>query len=152
MDELGLQPAAAYQVYTTGFGAKLFQSLLDNTAFAKQRLPVLRANLKQVADAGIPVVMGSDTGFFGVMLGVATQLEMELMVEAGLSRADALRTATINAARMLGRDKEQGTIDAGKVADLLILDANPLEDIRAIRRIYRVVKGGVVHDPAKLPR
>ena len=151
-DELGLQPAAAYQVYTTGFGAKLFQSLLDNTAFAKQRLPVLRANLKQVADAGIPVVMGSDTGFFGVMLGVATQLEMELMVEAGLSRADALRTATINAARMLGRDKEQGTIDAGKVADLLILDANPLEDIRAIRRIYRVVKGGVVHDPAKLPR
>jgi imidazolonepropionase-like amidohydrolase len=77
---------------------------------------------------------------------------MELMVDAGLTSAEALRAATINAARMIGRDKEQGTIDAGKVADLLILDANPLDDIRAVRRIHRVVKGGVIYDPARLPK
>ena len=151
-DELGLQPSGAYQVYVSGFGVKLFQSLLDNTAFTKERMPVLRANLKRVFDAGVPIVMGSDTGFFGVLLGVATQLEMELMVDAGLTSAEALRAATINAARMIGRDQEQGTIDAGKVADLLILDANPLDDIRAVRRIHRVVKGGVVYDPVRLPR
>ena len=136
----------------TGQGAQVFRSLLNNTAFTKQRLPVLRSNLKKVADAGIPIVMGTDTGFFGVLLGVATPLEMELMVDAGLKPADVIRAATINAARMVGREKEQGTIEAGKVADLLILDANPLENIGAVRRIYRVVKGGVVYDPAKLPR
>jgi imidazolonepropionase-like amidohydrolase len=151
-DDLGLQPAAAYQAYIAGFGLKIFQTFLDNTALAKQRMPVLRANLKQVSAAGIPVVMGSDTGFFGVLLAVATQLEMELMVEAGLSPAEVLRSATVNAARMIGREKQQGTIEAGMAADLLILDANPLDDIRAIRRIHRVVKGGVVHDPARLPR
>jgi imidazolonepropionase-like amidohydrolase len=151
-DQLGLQPPGIYQAYTAPAGAQLFQSLLNNTAFAKEHLPLLRANLKRVFDAGIPVVMGSDTGFFGVLLGVSTQVEMELMVEAGLTPADALRAATINAARMIGRDNEQGTIEAGMVADLLILDANPLEDIRSIRRIHRVVKGGVVYDPARLAR
>ena len=53
---------------------------------------------------------------------------------------------------MIGREKEQGRSRPGKVADLLILDANPLENIGAVRRIYRVVKGGVVYDPARLPR
>src|SRR5678815_3755693 len=81
-----------------------FQTLLNNSASTKQHLPVLRANLKQVFDAGIPIVMGTDTGFFGVLLGVATPLEMELMVEAGLKPADVIRAATINAARMIGRE------------------------------------------------
>jgi imidazolonepropionase-like amidohydrolase len=151
-DQLGLQPPAVYSAYISGPGPQLFRSLLDNTAFTKEHLPVLRANLKQAFDAGIPVVMGSDTGFFGVLLGVSSQVEMELMVEAGLKPADALRAATINAARMLGREKEQGTVEAGKVADLLILDANPLDDIKAVRSINRVVKGGIVYDPARLPK
>jgi imidazolonepropionase-like amidohydrolase len=152
-DQLGLQPAGLYQTYTgTGQGTQLFRSLLNNTAFTKQRLPVLRSNLKKVADAGIPIVMGTDTGFFGVLMGVATPLEMELMVEAGLKPVDVIRAATINAARMIGREKDLGSVEAGKLADLLILDANPLDNIGAVRRIHRVVKGGVVYDPARLPK
>jgi len=151
-DQLGLQPPAIYSAYISGFGVQLFQTLLNNSVSTKQHLPVLRANLKQVFDAGIPIVMGTDTGFFGVLLGVATPLEMELTVEAGLKPADVIRAATINAARMIGRENEQGTIEAGKVADVLILDANPLDNIGAVRRIYRVVKGGVVYDPARLSR
>jgi len=77
---------------------------------------------------------------------------MELMVEAGLTPLQAIQAATINAARMIGRDKEQGSIEAGTLADFVVLDANPLADIRAVRQIHRVVKGGVVHDPAKMPR
>jgi imidazolonepropionase-like amidohydrolase len=151
-DQLGLLPPALYQPYTTPAGVGFFQALLDKTASVKQQLPVLRANLKRAFDAGIPIVMGSDTGFFGVLLGVASQIELELMVEAGLTPAQAILAATSNAARMIGREKELGTIEAGKQADLLILDANPLDDIRAIRRIHRVVKGGVGYDPARLPR
>ncbi len=96
--------------------------------------------------------MGTDTGFVGVMLGVSSQLELMLLVEAGLEPLDALRTATINAARMIGREEEWGSIGVGKLADLVILDANPLEDIRAIRSIYRVLKDGVVYDPDELLR
>ena len=151
-DQLGFQPPGVYQVFTSPQGAQIFQSLLSNTAFTKEHLPMLRANMVQAFNAGIPIVMGSDTGFFGVLLGVATQLEMELMVEGGLKPLDAIRSATINAARMIGRDKDLGSVEAGKLADLLILDANPLENIGALRRIYRVVKGGVVYDPARLPR
>ena len=151
-DQLGFQPPRIYQTFTSPQGVQLFQSFLSNTAFTKEHLPMLRTNMQQVFAAGIPIVMGSDTGFFGVLLGVASPMELELMVEGGLAPRDALAAATMNAARMIGRDKDLGSVDAGKLADLLILDANPLDDIRAIRRIHRVVKGGVVHDPARLPR
>ena len=151
-DQLGLQPPGIYQFLTSTQGVQIFQSLLTNTAFTKEHLPILRVNMQQAFAAGIPIVMGSDTGFFGVLLGVATPLEMELMVEAGLTPAQAIAAATINAARMIGREKDLGTIEAGKQADLLILDANPLDNVRALRQIHRVVKGGVVYDPAKLPR
>jgi len=103
--------------------------------------------VKRVFDAGVPVALGTDTGFFGVFLGVATQIELELLVEAGLTPAEALRTATINAARMIGKERDLGTIEAGKFADLLILDANPLDDVRNVARIHKVIKGGVLYEP-----
>lgn len=151
-DALQFQPAALYDLLTAPPNVRFFQLLFDNASSTRQRLPLLRANLKAVGGAGVPVVMGSDTGFVGVLLGAATQLEMELMVEAGLTPADVLRAATLNAARMIGKESELGSIEAGKQADLLILNANPLDDIRAMRRIHRVIKGGIVHDPAALAR
>jgi imidazolonepropionase-like amidohydrolase len=69
-----------------------------------------------------------------------------------LTPGEALQAATINAARMVGREGEFGTVERGKLADLLVLEADPLADIGNVRRIYRVVKGGVVHDPAELLR
>ena len=129
---------------------QLIQSILNDTAFTKSRMSIQRANLKRVFDAKVPVVMGTDSGFFGVVMGVSSQIELALMVEAGLTPADALQAATINAARMLGRDKDLGSIAPGKLADLLILDANPLDDITNVRRIHRVVRAGVVHDPAQV--
>jgi imidazolonepropionase-like amidohydrolase len=127
-----------------------FESMLDDTAFTRSRLPTQRANLKAVFDAGIPIVMGTDSGFPGVLMGVSSQIELALMVEAGLTPDAALRAATINAARMLGREKDLGSVEPGKLADLLVLDASPLEDVRNVRRIHRVIKGGAVHDPAQL--
>jgi imidazolonepropionase-like amidohydrolase len=127
-----------------------FEGFFDNVSFTRQRLPTQRANLKRVFDAGVPIVMGTDSGFFGILMGVSSQMELSLMVEAGLSPAAALASATINAARMVGRDKEAGTIEPGKAADLLILEADPMADVANVKRIHRVVKGGVVHDPAQL--
>jgi imidazolonepropionase-like amidohydrolase len=146
-DKAALQPPRLYEFFTSPAGVKQFGIFMNNTAFTKEHLPTMKANLKKVFDAGIPVVLGTDSGFVGVLLGVSTHIELELMVEAGLKPEDVLRTATINAARMIGREKDLGTIEAGKYADLVILDANPLQDVRNVTRIYRTLKGGVVYEP-----
>jgi imidazolonepropionase-like amidohydrolase len=146
-DKAALQPPRFYDAFTNPAGVAQFESFLTNTAYTKQRLPVQRANLKTVFDAGIPVVLGTDTGFFGVLVGAATQIELELLVEAGLKPEDALRAATINAARMIGKEQDLGTVEAGKAADLVILDADPRADIRSVARISRTFKGGVAYDP-----
>ena len=77
---------------------------LDNTAFAAQQLPVLRENLLRVANAGVPIVLGTDTGIPGVLPGVALQLELVMHVDAGLSSRQALDGATRNAAAMLDQE------------------------------------------------
>jgi imidazolonepropionase-like amidohydrolase len=146
-DHAGLQPPALYESFTADAGVRQFESMYDNAAFTKQRLAVSRTNLKKAFDSGIPIVLGTDTGFVGVLFGVSTQIELALLVEAGLPPQEALRAATINAARMIGQEKDLGTVEAGKLADFVILDANPLDDIRNVTRIYRTVKGGVFREP-----
>jgi imidazolonepropionase-like amidohydrolase len=146
-DRAALQPPRFYDAFTSPAGVMQFESMISNSVFTKERLPVQRANVKAVFDAGIPVVLGTDTGFFGILVGAATQIELELLVEAGLKPEDALRAATINAARMLGHEQSLGTVEAGKAADLVILDADPRVDIRNIARITRTFKGGVAYDP-----
>ena len=151
-DDRGVMPRETYESVGSPFSLIGWNLMWDNTGYAKQRMPVLRANLKAVHDAGIPVVAGTDTGVPGVLLGVSSQMELLLHVEAGLRPEDALRAATVGAARMLGLGRELGTVEPGKLADLLILDADPLADIRNVRRIHRVVKGGVARDPVELLR
>ena len=78
----------------------------------------------------------------GVLLGVSSQMELVLLVDAGLTTAEALAAATINPARAIGRGNEQGTVERGKLADLLVLDADPLADIHNIGKVHLVFKGG----------
>jgi imidazolonepropionase-like amidohydrolase len=76
------------------------------------------------------------------MPGFGLQDELALLVQAGLSPAEALRTATLNPARFLGREADMGTIARGKIADLVLLDGNPLADIHNTTRINAVVSNG----------
>jgi len=146
-DRAALQPPRLYESFTTPAGIERFESIFTNSDGARRGLPVQRSNLKRVFDADIPVVLGTDSGFFGILIGVSTQIELELLVEAGLSPADALRTATVNAARMIGREADFGTIEPGKLADLVILEADPATDIRDVTRVVRTLKGGVAYEP-----
>ena len=146
-DQRKVLPAAIYDAIGSPAAVAQFAAIFDKARFVKDHLPATRANVRKVADAGIPVVLGTDTGFLGVMLGVSTPLELRLLVDAGLKPAEALRAATIDASRMVGREKDMGLVEKGYLADLLILEANPLENIQDVRRIFRVVKGGVLIDP-----
>ena len=114
------------------------------------RAPVMRANLKAVHEAGVTIAAGTDAGNIGTLHGPSLHREFRLMADAGLSPEEILVSATRNAALVFASDPNFGTVEPGKLADLLVLDANPLEDVANLQRIHRVVKGGRLLDPAVL--
>ncbi len=95
--------------------------------------------------AGVPLVAGTDA-----MPGFTLHRELELYVQAGIDRADVLRLATIGSAQIAGVADRFGSIRVGKQADFTLLAANPLKDIRAVRRAVAVFKGDRWYDPARL--
>ena len=116
---------------------------------SKVRAPWMYAVTKRAAQLGVPIVAGTD-GLFGIASDSLPTLhrELELLVSgAGLSPAQALTAATLNGARAIGVADQTGTIVVGKAADLVLLDADPLADIRNTRRIAAVIKNGVVVRP-----
>lgn len=102
-------------------------------------------NARRVHEAGIPIVVGTDAGNPGTLHGPAIHREIELLRRAGLSPMEVLVAATRNGARAIGREEELGTVEIGKLADLLVLDRDPLADVANLRAIARVMKGGVLH-------
>jgi imidazolonepropionase-like amidohydrolase len=106
-------------------------------------------NLRRVHAAGIPVAMGTDAGNPLTLHGASVYNEMEAMAAAGLSPMDVLIASTRTAARAMGRD-DIGTVQAGKLADLVVLDADPLADVRNLRAVRLVARGGEVWTRAEL--
>ena len=121
-------------------------------AAAPEPSPVELQNLRTVWDAGIPVAMGTDAGNIGTLHGPSVFRELGLMVQAGLTPLQVLRAATVNGARAMGMERELGTLAPGKLADLLILDADPLADVQNLARIHRVIKDGQLFAPEELMR
>ena len=107
-------------------------------------------NLRRLHEAGITIAAGSDAGNIGTLHGPALHRELERMAEAGLAPLAILKAATQGGARAMGRGSDLGTLEPGKRADLLVLDADPQSDIRHVRRIHRVVRGGVILKPEQI--
>jgi hypothetical protein len=101
--------------------------------------------IKRAWDRGIPIVAGTDRS-----AGMSLVRELELYVQAGIPIRDVLSLATIGAARIMGQDRDAGSIAAGKRADLVLVDGDPTHDIAALRSTDVVVCRGVVYDPAEL--
>jgi imidazolonepropionase-like amidohydrolase len=102
---------------------------------------------KYLHDLGRPLLLGSDTPSgptFGSQPGYDTYREMRMMAQSGIPLPAIFRAATINNARQFGLDKDYGTVEAGKVANLLLLTANPLETMRAWTSIERIILRGTV--------
>jgi hypothetical protein len=103
-----------------------------------------------MAHAGAGILAGTDAGNPYVVAGFALHDELALLVDAGLTPAEALRAATLNPARFLHATDSLGTVAAGKLADLVLLDADPLADIHNTTRIRAVVANGRYFDRAAL--
>ncbi len=131
------------------------QALLKNTgqdtAGARKFKPLYESMVmivKKLHDAGVTIVAGTDQGF----PGFSVARELELYVQAGLTPADAIQTATITPAKVMNLDKSNGSIEEGKQADIIIVDGDPLKNIRDIRNVTTVIKQGHIYDPGKLHR
>ncbi len=115
-----------------------------------ERLRTAHHNLKRLQEAGVLIAAGTDAGNIGTLHGPAIFREFELMAEAGLTPHQILTSATLHGAMVMGRPDELGVIEAGRLADLVVLDANPLEDIRHFTSIRFVLKDGHLFRPEEL--
>jgi hypothetical protein len=120
---------------------------LDWVSFQKSWL----RDLPLAANTGVLLLAGTDAGSPLVFPGFSVADELEaLVVDGHLTPLQSLRTATLNVARWMKEERTSGSVAAGKRADLVLLDSNPLTDITALRRIRAVVREGRVHDRAAL--
>jgi imidazolonepropionase-like amidohydrolase len=141
----------------------------DVRALWQQQLPKLETSLQQeeqrqkdqrqrlmiiamMNKAGVPMMAGTDVGNPFLLPGFSLHDELVAFVRAGLTPGETLKTATYNPAKFLGMLDRLGTVEKGKFADLVLLDANPLEDICNTRKIRAVVLNGRYLDRAALDK
>ncbi len=138
---MGTLPPAVERSYKSG-GFAVPKDL--TRADYRKSFTMMLVLIKKMFDAGVPIVAGTDGG------GIELVRELELYVAAGLTPAQALSTATIQPARLVGADKANGSIAEGKAADLVLIEGDPSETIGALRQTRIVMMGGKMMDADKL--
>ncbi|MGE3599492.1 MAG: amidohydrolase family protein [Dehalococcoidia bacterium] len=116
----------------------------------RRSLEISMANLRAAVKANVKIAMGTDAGNSGVLHGATVVREMEMMNEAGMTPMQVIVAATRTAADVIGQGATLGTVEAGKRADLIVVDGNPLEDIALINNVERVILNGQMIDPSTL--
>ena len=114
----------------------------------KEQYELILKQIPYIQKAGIPILAGSDAAALNTYVYPALSLHEELVLfqDAGLTPLQILQAATINGAKFMGKIKENGSIDSGKDADIVILNTNPLQNIKATQDIYAVVNNGQYFD------
>ena len=110
-----------------------------------EAFPAMLRLLKALYDAGVTIIPGTDN-----LAGYMLHHELELYVRAGIPAAEVLRMATLTPALVMGVNKDRGVIAPGKLADMILIDGDPTQNIRDINKITTVIKGGKVYDPAAI--
>jgi imidazolonepropionase-like amidohydrolase len=121
-----------------------FQSIL------RPIVPLELENVRLLNDAGVVLLAATDVGVPLQVPGISLHVELERLVEAGLTPLEALQSATLNPARILEMTDSLGSVERGKLADLVLLDANPLADIRNTQKIRAVIADGRLYRRADL--
>jgi imidazolonepropionase-like amidohydrolase len=126
------------------------QMALARTGTWERQRATLDENLRRLRAAGVRIAMGTDAGNPGTAHGPSVYREMEAMQAAGMSAADVFRASTLTAAQAMGLEREMGTVEPGKRADLVIFEADPTADIANARRVRQVVRNGALYGRAEL--
>jgi imidazolonepropionase-like amidohydrolase len=132
-------PAKVVEEYRSASYSERYLARYPNYRDVARRLPALRENLLRLLRAGVPVALGTDMWAFP---GLGVSIEMDLYVRAGLTPLEALRAATQTAARSLGIEADRGTLEKGKRADFVVLDADPVRDVKNVRSLHEIYRSG----------
>jgi imidazolonepropionase-like amidohydrolase len=135
-----------------------WEAMLDTQVYREMQsvlrplVPLYSENARLLSEAGVTLLAGTDVGIPTLIPGLSLHEELQLLAEAGLMPLQVLQTATLNPARVMHMSDSLGTIEVGKLADLVLLEANPLADIRNTRRIRAVIADGRLYRRADLDR
>ncbi|WP_166926112.1 amidohydrolase family protein [Flavobacterium poyangense] len=129
---------------------KKYMNSEDKVAKDIKTNAILLENLKKLSDAGVLIATGTDAGNIGTLHASSYLNELLAMQKSGMNNWQIIQASTINGAKVLNKENEFGTITAGKKANLILLNANPVDTIENFTKIYRVINKGVVLDPATL--
>lgn len=143
------------QRFTANYAWRINRMANDTDEQKRQRrdsYELIKRQLPYLQKAGIKIIAGSDAAALNTYVYPAESLIDELMIfkEAGLTPLEILQAATINGARYFGKLEKMASVEQGKVADLVLLDKNPLQDITAIKNIFAVIKKGTYYDRVAL--
>ena len=116
----------------------------------ERSLEIAMANLGRALQTGVRIAMGSDAGNAGMLHGATVLREIQLMHEAGMTPMQVIVAATRNGAEVIGRGEELGTLEAGKLADIIVVNGDPLQDLSAVGNVELVVKNGKIINPEEL--
>ncbi len=147
----------AYLVPTQLVGAKILQHAKDHPEDLNpdtvrktfEVVPTMLKNLREAHAAGVKIAFGTDT--FGMSNHGENAQEFKLLVAAGMTPMEAIQAATWNAADLIGDTKDIGTIQPGRYADIIAVDADPLKDVTVLEHVAFVMKGGVVYKAKGAP-
>ncbi len=145
--KLAQAPELQALVPEAGRSAERFYRRLERGG---QALATMYANLRRVHDAGVTIATGTDAGNPLTLHGPSIYGEMEAMQDAGIPPEEIVVMSTRNGALAMRRLEDFGTLEAGKIADLLVLEENPNEDVRAFRSLTHIMRAGVLHRQAEL--
>ncbi len=123
---------------------------IKQEAKSKKSDSIGRANIKLLSDAGVLLATGTDAGNIGTMHASSYLPELKAMKKSGMSTWQILTASTINGAKILNKEKEFGSITVGKKANLVLLEANPIENIDNVTKINRVINNGLVFNPEEM--
>lgn len=111
---------------------------------------ISKVNLKLLSEAGVTIATGTDAGNIGTMHASSYLAELQAMKESGMSNWEIMEASTINGAKVLDKETEYGTVSIGKKANIILLDANPIDDVKNVTTINRVINKGVVFNPSDI--
>ena len=126
------------------------KSLKNRKAFFTTQDSICLVNLKKMVDAGIRIAAGTDAGNIGTMHATSFLDELKRMKTSGISNWQVIQSATINSTYILGKEKESGSIAVGKKADLVLLNANPVDNLQNLEQISLVINKGFIIRPDTL--
>jgi imidazolonepropionase-like amidohydrolase len=142
---------AAEEEFTNSLKNPLYELPADLKPVALEAFHKQEKFVGMCNQAGVRIIAGTDgPGIGNLLSGFGLHHELELLVESGLTPLQALRAATSTAAEALGKEDQLGTIERGKLADMVVLDADPLQNVQNLRKIHLVVQGGKTYKPDAL--